>query len=138
MSEAKYTRLSTEPSSHTRSPTNESEEDEDDGSPPAQFVEEMGAASSPPMDPRFIQPNPGPLKRIALLLFIVFLFWLAVSLRTSKLKPVVDDEQSVSSWSPSRFPDYAHRYPDYRSVAKPEITETIRRQKLVNAPYEGR
>lgn len=92
MSEAKYTRLPTE-ASNPPSTADQFEDEDEDESSPAQFVEDMGAASSPPMDPRFIQPNPGPLKRIALIVFICFLFWAAVSLRTGSRPIAVDDEE---------------------------------------------
>jgi hypothetical protein len=43
-----------------------------------------GSEVPPPVsDPRFDQPTPSPFKRAALIVFTLFLFWLAVSMRKS-------------------------------------------------------
>ncbi|KAG6330672.1 hypothetical protein ID866_8415 [Astraeus odoratus] len=71
--------------------------------------------SQRPVDPRFNRPPPAAWKRIALILFIVFLFWLSYSLRPKKTaKPEVI---------------YASRYSKefkYRPAASPIITERLK------------
>jgi hypothetical protein len=46
--------------------------------------------ASQELDSRFHQPTPSPFKRAALIVFILFLFWLAMSMRwSSRKKPEI-------------------------------------------------
>ncbi|CAA7268590.1 unnamed protein product [Cyclocybe aegerita] len=72
----------------------------------------------PEEDSRFVQPTPSPFKRLALVLFMAFLFWVGFQLRAglleAKKKPKVI---------------YASRYSKefkYRPAASPIITETLK------------
>ncbi|KIK11115.1 hypothetical protein PISMIDRAFT_690575, partial [Pisolithus microcarpus 441] len=66
-------------------------------------------------DPRFNPPPPPVWKRVALITFIIFLFWLSYSLRTKK-----NTQQDII---------YASRYSKefkYRPAASPIITERLK------------
>jgi hypothetical protein len=91
MSQARYSRVPTEPPA-TPSGANEYEGESDDES--SQFVEETGRNTAPPLDPRFNPPTPSAWKRAALLLFIVFLFWLSVRMRMGAPLPAEDVEHT--------------------------------------------
>ncbi|KAK7042735.1 casein kinase I isoform alpha, partial [Favolaschia claudopus] len=71
------------------------------------------------IDPRFAQPTPSAWKRAALLLLIVFCFWLAFQLKTARPgKPKVV---------------HANRYSKefkFRPAASPIITETLKDGRL--------
>ncbi|KAF5391789.1 hypothetical protein D9757_001816 [Collybiopsis confluens] len=75
-----------------------------------------------PVDPRFEQPTPSPFKRILLLLFIGFLFWLAFALGRARL---------IKANKPQII--YSNRYSaehKYRPAASPIITETLKDGRL--------
>lgn len=91
MSQARYSRVATEPPA-APSDNNGDEAQSDDETSPAQFVEETGRNPEPPLDPRFNPPTPSAWKRAALLLFIVFLFWFSVRLRVRAPLPAEDVE----------------------------------------------
>ncbi|KAI6132393.1 hypothetical protein EDD16DRAFT_1699656 [Pisolithus croceorrhizus] len=66
-------------------------------------------------DPRFNPPPPATWKRVALIAFVIFLFWLSYSLRTKK-----NTQQDII---------YASRYSKefkYRPAASPIITERLK------------
>lgn len=44
------------------------------------------SASDPPEDPRFARPSPSPIKRLALVIFLAFLFWLGFQMRSALLE----------------------------------------------------
>ncbi|KAL6301506.1 hypothetical protein BKA93DRAFT_818936 [Sparassis latifolia] len=65
-------------------------------------------------DPRFNPPTPSVWKRVALLIFVVVLFWLAFSMRAQHRKPAVVHAQRYSK----EF--------KYRPAASPVITERLK------------
>ncbi|KAJ7626944.1 hypothetical protein FB45DRAFT_795185, partial [Roridomyces roridus] len=70
--------------------------------------------SSPSPDPRFVRPTPSVWKRAGLLIFVIFLFWLAFQLQTHNRKPKVI---------------HANRYSKefkFRPAASPVVTETLK------------
>ncbi|KAJ8462225.1 hypothetical protein ONZ45_g18014 [Pleurotus djamor] len=69
-------------------------------------------------DPRFHQPTPSPLKRGLLVVFLVFLFWLALYMRTSILSYItkVEIQRSNDRYSEEFF---------FRPAASPVITTTL-------------
>ena len=67
--------------------TSSADEDEGDESTPLTV---LNRSPPPPADARFDQPAPAPWKRAALVIFTVFLFWLAFNMRFAvKNKPAV-------------------------------------------------
>ncbi|KAJ7575524.1 hypothetical protein C8J56DRAFT_971476 [Mycena floridula] len=66
------------------------------------------------IDPRFIQPTPAAWKRVALLAFVVALFWVAISMRAGQ--------------SRKNMIVHASRYSKehkFRPAASPVVTETL-------------
>lgn len=55
--------------------------DGDESDSQLHVAEPTETSVTPALDPRFHPPTPSPYKRAALLLFIVFLFWLAYDFR---------------------------------------------------------
>ncbi|KAL4068507.1 hypothetical protein V8B97DRAFT_2008786 [Scleroderma yunnanense] len=106
MPTAKYQRLPSSP------------RDDDDDDTPRPSTRTTSRNSSPPnrhIDPRFDRPPPAAWKRIALILFIIFLFWLSYAMRPKK-----DVQPEVI---------YASRYSKefkYRPAASPIITERLK------------
>ncbi|KAF8883495.1 hypothetical protein CPB84DRAFT_1626229, partial [Gymnopilus junonius] len=69
-------------------------------------------------DPRFARPSPSPLKRLALVIFLAFLFWLGFQMRSGLLERKKDSKVI-----------YASRYSKdhkFRPAASPVITETLK------------
>ncbi|KAJ7629008.1 hypothetical protein FB45DRAFT_1059634 [Roridomyces roridus] len=80
---------------------------------------------SPSVDPRFVRPTPSVWKRFGLLIFVVFLFWLAFQLQAHNRRP-----QKVI---------HANRYSKefkFRPAASPVITQTLKdgRVRVHGAP----
>jgi hypothetical protein len=67
---------------YQRLPTSDEPDKEDD-------AHESGESKTVTEDPRFNPPTPSPWKRAALLIFIVFMFWLAYQLRRGSKQPHV-------------------------------------------------
>lgn len=95
MSSAKYELI---PQTDADRNGTESDVDEDDG-PEIQSTDdaeliplESESVTTPeevPHDPRFDQPVPSPYKRAALIIFMLFLFWLAFTMRKAQRQPKV-------------------------------------------------
>ncbi|KAJ7510640.1 hypothetical protein B0H11DRAFT_1955584 [Mycena galericulata] len=119
-STAKYTLIPTADEDEALlSPNSRPDSDESDSETAADSSPGEQSESFPPdVDPRFIQPTPSPWKRAGLLLFIIFLFWLAFQFKGYHDKPKVI---------------HASRYSKefkYRPAASPIITETLKDGRL--------
>ncbi|PPQ68550.1 hypothetical protein CVT26_003359 [Gymnopilus dilepis] len=71
-----------------------------------------------PEDPRFARTPPSPFKRLALVIFLAFLFWLGFQMRSSLL----ESKRHPKVIHASR---YSKEY-KFRPAASPVITETLR------------
>ncbi|KAJ7083440.1 hypothetical protein C8R44DRAFT_822443 [Mycena epipterygia] len=118
-STAKYTPIPTAAEDEGLLSSSRADSEEDSDSETAVDTSPGDAPSfPPPADPRFIQPTPSIWKRAGLLLFIVFLFWLAFQFKAVKSTPKVV---------------HASRYSKefkYRPAASPIITETLKDGRL--------
>ena len=92
-----------------------------------------GPTVQQPNDPRFNPPTPSPLKRAGLLLFVFFLFWLALRLRTISpppLYPVLETNKCFSVHSICIVSCLTrHRFPtdfDYRPAVNDEGIKNAR------------
>ncbi|KAK7007601.1 hypothetical protein R3P38DRAFT_3028202, partial [Favolaschia claudopus] len=135
---AEYTRLPADaahaeaPGGRPDTPSSEVSFDDDENDDDVQLVDvgdsdharragedEAGEDGEREVDPRFVQPTPSAWKRAALLLLIVFCFWLAFQLKAARPgKPKVV---------------YANRYSKefkFRPAASPIITETLKDGRL--------
>ncbi|KAJ7023570.1 hypothetical protein C8F04DRAFT_1133973 [Mycena alexandri] len=72
----------------------------------------------PAVDPRFVMPTPAPWKRAALLMLLVFCFWLAFQIKGHRAKPKVVHASR-----------YSKEY-KYRPAASPIVTETLKDGRL--------
>ncbi|KAH7906975.1 hypothetical protein BJ138DRAFT_1015296 [Hygrophoropsis aurantiaca] len=81
-------------------------------SPDSEYDTERNPA---PVDPRFNRPPPATWKRISLLVFVAFLFWLSFSIKSKK--PVEENIIHASRYS-KEF--------KYRPAASPIITERLK------------
>ncbi|KAF8900278.1 hypothetical protein CPB84DRAFT_1709090 [Gymnopilus junonius] len=78
--------------------------------------------SDPPEDPRFIRPSPFPLKRLALVIFLAYLFWHGFQVCPPLLEGKKDSKVI-----------YASRYSKdhlFRPAASPVVTETLRNGRI--------
>ncbi|KAJ6623644.1 hypothetical protein B0H10DRAFT_2008995 [Mycena sp. CBHHK59/15] len=96
----------------------ESDEDEDIDDAASTSAREQAPSFPPVPDPRFEQPTPSPWKRAGLLLFLLFLFWLAFQLKNTAGPPKVIHASRYS------------REHKYRPAASPIITETLKDGRL--------
>ncbi|KAJ7758308.1 Alpha/Beta hydrolase protein [Mycena metata] len=98
----------------------ESDDEEEEG---AEGREGRGRARDfpPAVDPRFVMPTPAPWKRAALLVLLVFCFWLAFQIKGERAKPKVVHANRAQILKTIQIPPggVAHRHRDAQGRTRP-------------------